>query len=363
MPTALSIIMIVIAFIVLSFIVYLYLERTKKTRIKRIKKNQGLSTEDEAYNKVKRTKGVAKMMKRKGEDTESTDEMVDRAERALQKGEVEQAKDLATKAKNNLSATDSDMKKSNEEDDVKRAYTADELEDVEFQESKEAQQKREELEKQKETLESLPDNYLESKFELKVAQELIDEKEHDEEAKQYYAKAQESFDEEDFTQSLKYSIKCKKLIEGEDDVGLIAGKEIEQKEGPPEEVKEKFPDLVGEHETASTGGDGGKKSDKKSREEKPNEEETFAAGEATTSKICPECGFEGGEEDSYCPKCGIELVMQNKCPECGNKVEEDDEFCRNCGASLSESELACPECGAEVEADDDFCPSCGIEFE
>lgn len=344
--------MVSIGFVAFSLIVYFYLEKTKKARIQRVKRSRGLTIEDEAYNKVERTKGVKKMMKRKGEDTRSADEMVDKAERALEKGQMEQAKSLADKAKNDLSPSNTDMNRSND-DEIKRAYTADELEEVEFKESEVAQQKRKELEEQREKLDSLPENYLESKFELKVARELIDENEADERAKEYYAKAEDSFDKEDYTQALRYSIKCKKSIEGEEGAGLIAGQEIDKNEGPPEEVKEKFSDLLGKQESSSV----------VAGEEREETVEETTSAKSETTKICPECGFEGSKDDSYCPRCGIELVIETVCPNCGNEVEEGDDFCRNCGASLTESELVCPECGTEVEAEDEFCSSCGIEFE
>ncbi len=368
MTNALLIILIIIIFAVLSLSAYFYLERTKKRRLKKIKSQRGLSPEDEAYNRVKRTKGVKRMMNRKGKDVQQADEMVDKAEQALEKGDLSQAKDLAAKAKDDLSKGETNLEPANDDDeDVKKAYTVDELDEVEFKESEEADRKRRELEKQKERLESLPENFLESKFEMKLAQDLLDETEHGQKAEEIYAKAEKCFEEEDYTGALKYSIKCKKKIKGKEGAGLISGQEIDKKEGPPEEVKERFPDLVGGSKKSKDAFEKTKRkiqtesSDETEDEEyRPIEEEE----ESGIVKACPECGFEGGEDDSYCPKCGAKLIIEkNECPDCGKEVEEDDDFCRNCGTPLEESTFICPECGVEVGQKDEFCPNCGIEFE
>ncbi|MEF8831892.1 MAG: zinc ribbon domain-containing protein [Candidatus Thermoplasmatota archaeon] len=367
MANALLIILVVIIFAVVSLSAYFYLEKTKKRRLKKIKTQSGLSPEDEAYNRVKRTEGATRMMKRKGKDVQQADEKVNKAEQALEKGDLSQAKDLAAKAKDDLADEKTDMEPSNDDEDVKRAYTVDELEEVEFKESEEANRKRRELEEQKKKLESLPDNFLESKFEMKLARDLLNETEHGQKAEELYAKAEKCFDEEDYTGALRYSIKCKKNIKGKEGAGLISGQDIDKKEGPPEKVKERFPDLVGGSEKSKDAFEKTKSkmqaeiSDETEDEDyRPIEEEE----KSEVVKTCPECGFEGGEDDSYCPKCGAELIIEKSaCPECGQEVEEGDEFCRNCGTLLEESTFVCPECSVEVGEEDEFCPNCGIEFE
>jgi len=362
MSTHLLIILSIIIFAVLSLSAYFYLERTKKRRLKKIKRKSDLSAEDEIYNRVKRTKGVTNLMKRKGKNVQEADEMVNKAERALEKGDISKAKDLTSKAKNDLSDKKTNYDLSSENENVKKAYTVDELDDVEFKESEAAERKRKELEKQREKLESLPDNFLESKFEMKLARELLDESDHGERAEEFYSKAEECFDEEDYTGALRYSIKCKKTIKGKEDAGLISGQDIDKKEGPSEEVKEHFPDLVKDKEKPEEAVDEtiGKAETKIKDEKTRSRKEKL---ESETVKVCPDCGFEGGEDDFYCPNCGLELITESECPECGDEVEEGDEFCRKCGTSLGSTNFVCPECGVEVGEDDDFCPKCGIEFE
>ncbi len=361
MTTALLIIFSIIIFVVLSLSAYFYLEKTKKRRLKRIKTKRELSPEDEAYNRVKRTKGVTRLMKRKGKDVQQADDMVNKAEQALQKGDLSQAKNLAAKAKEDLSRGNTNMY-NRESDSVKKSYTVDELDKVEFKESEEADRKRNELEKQKEKLESLPDNFLESKFEMKLARELLEESDHGEEAEDFYSKAEKCFDEEDYTGALRYSIKCKKTIKGKEGAGLIAGQDIDKGEGPPKKVKDRFPDLITNKENSSKPSKGDY--ERQGREELENKNYDSSEGKVKSEmlKVCPKCDFEGSGGDIYCPNCGLELIVDSKCPECGNEVEEGDEFCRKCGASLR-STFVCPECGVAVEREDEFCPKCGVEFE
>ncbi len=364
MSTPLLVIMSIIVFAVLSLSAYFYLEKTKKRRLKKIKTKRELSPEDKAYNRIKRTKGVTSLMKRKGKDVKQADEMVNKAEQALEKGDLSQAKNFTEKAKDDLSKKKTGVSGSSN-DSVKKSYTVDELDEVEFNESKDASRKRMELEKQKEKLESLPDNFLESKFEMKLARDLLEENDHGQRAEEFYAKAKRCFDEEDYTGALRYSIKCKKTIQGKEGAGLIAGQDIDKKEGPPKEVKERFPDLLRNKEKSEdTVGKTQVKPETKNIEKATDKDHRITEEEKSkVVKTCPECGFKGEEEDTYCPNCGVELIMENECPECGNKVKEKDEFCRKCGNPLGESTFVCPECGVEVGEEDSFCPKCGIEFE
>jgi len=330
-----------------------------------MKTERELSPKDKAYNRIKRTEEVARLMNRKGKDVQQADEMINKAERALEKGDLSQAKNLTSKAKDDLSKKQTDMSSSSDES-VKKSYTVDELDEIEFNESKEAARKRRELEKQKEKLESLPDNFLESKFEMKLARDLLEGSDHGQKAEEFYAKAEKCFDEEDYTGALKYSIKCKKTIKGKEGAGLIAGQDIDKKEGPPEQVKERFPELLENKENSEDAFDKTHgKPETKNIDKSMKEDHRIIEEERKSKmvKICPECGFEGYEEDIYCPNCGIELIKENECPECGNSVKEEDDFCRKCGNPIDESTFVCPECGIEVGREDKFCPKCGIEFE
>ncbi|MEF8874022.1 MAG: zinc ribbon domain-containing protein [Candidatus Thermoplasmatota archaeon] len=359
MSTIALLLIIAVIFGGLAIAVYYYLEKTKDRRLREIRKEKTISPEDEAYNKVKRAKGVTKMLKRKGGETEGAAQLVDRAEEALGEGDHSRAEKLAAKAQNRISQDSSRGEEEGGGGKVKEGYTIDELDEIEFEESKEAKKRREELEKQKEKLESLPENYLESKFEMKRVKEMIDEEE-DEEAEKYYEEAERCFEEEDYTAALKYTVRCRKVIRGEDPE-LIAFQNEEKKE-PSDEVMENIPELETKKtdeseevpsETEKVGG-----TEIYASEEKAETEEE----ESMPKKFCPDCGFEGSEDENFCPKCGTELVLKNRCPECGAEAEKGDKFCSKCGAELQEKALTCPDCEKEVDEHDEFCPKCGAKL-
>lgn len=354
MTTALLLIISIAIFIILSVVAYFYLERTKEKRLESIRKSKKLSNEDETYNEVKKTKRTAQLMQRRGQNMEDTKKEIIKAERALKEGNTSKAKEITEEVKNKFpdKKTGASKKSNNStEKDTKKAYTIDELDEIEAEESEEAKRRREKMEKEKEKLDSLPDNYLESKFEMDIAREAL-QKEKNEEAEEYFKRAEKSFENENYTDALKYSVKCNKIIKGKE-AGLIGGQDIDKKEGPPEKVKEHFPEMVGGETSQQV--ESNKKRGKKT--EKDDKEKTDKI------MICPDCGFEGREGESFCPDCGVELTSLNKCPECGHENEEEDKFCRKCGHELEEIEITCPDCGTKVSEEDRFCPGCGVKFE
>lgn len=108
----------------------------------------------------------------------------------------------------------------------------------------------------------------------------------------------------------------------------------------------------------------------------------------SSSKTCPNCGFELLDESLYCSKCGSNIkdlpAKENvydgiHCPECGFELIKDSDFCSKCGANLNEilhlqSEKGsgssnkdiikfCRFCGKKVLEDSIFCPYCGKKAE
>ncbi len=148
MSSVVTILLLVIIFAIAVFLIYYYFEKTKEQRLKRIKKENTLSPKDEAYNKVKSAQRITKMMKRRGAEDKNADQIVNKAEKALKSGKTSKAKELADKAKERASK-DSGSVKGKDDMSSKKTYTVDELDEVEFEETKEAKKKREELEFQK----------------------------------------------------------------------------------------------------------------------------------------------------------------------------------------------------------------------
>ena len=79
-------------------------------------------------------------------------------------------------------------------------------------------------------------------------------------------------------------------------------------------------------------------------------------------KVCPKCGAEYQDQDSYCAKCGAKLDATNVCQKCGRPVTNDEVFCRHCGHQI-EKEYKCEQCGAVLNENAKFCPECGAKNE
>ncbi len=297
------------------WVVWAFLERSKPTRIRKARHEQELSKNDEAHNMVTATRSIMNVMKRKGGDVSSAEILIKRAELALDTGSHVKAKRLAEEAREEL-----DRVKTMPVAPVK--VEKEEIEDpVDLVRDREIQK---ELIESRERIERLPDNYLESKFEIDIARELCD-REGTPEARRLLAMAADCYDDREYTSALKYAIRCKKAID-EEEAGLLSAQKIGQKGSVVEEVREL-----------------------KIREDKSVEK-------------CPDCGNIVDRTDTFCNMCGEKLSFRINCPGCGVEVSDEQKFCAKCGTELTLSAYECPECGAEIEEDSKFCPECGVEF-
>ncbi len=369
--------MIIGVFIAIISIVWYYFERTKPKRIRAIKDEKSMSPKDEAYNAIQTTKSIMKVFRRKGKKVKGPAEKVEEAEVALDSGKFSKAQNLAEEARDDLkdlagSEGSSGVQAVQSEDD-KKAYTVEDLDDLEEDTGIEESEKAKELEEQKERLRNFPENYLESKFELRVAREMMEEEEEEDnpDAEEYLEKAEEFFETEDYTKALSYSVKCKKAIDKEG-AGLIKAQRVDRKADIPEEMKKKIEEMPGlslepkeEKEETETGVQGVQEEEKGEEVEETESEKKPSGRSLLEGKnICPDCGYEGEEDDKFCPKCGTELEKHMVCPSCGNEVSEDDQFCSKCGTKIKlESSMSkCPECGVELSVEAKFCPNCGSEL-
>ncbi|GEM_PF-3454482 len=300
--------------------VWLYFEKSKPERLKRVKKESSIDPEDEAYNAVMTGKSICRVLKNSGHDVSSAEIILERAELALQSDDNQKAIQLAEEAKNKI------------EQAKERGKTtpAEILDSTPPKEPKSEAVK--EFEKAKEKIQNLPDNYMESKFEIDVARDMVEE-DGDTEARRLLDMAEESYSAGDYTQALSYAVRCKKWID-EDSAGLLAGQRI----GKREPVEEKKTEISVKNLSTP--------------EEKKESDHR-----------CDECGNKVSTDDKFCNRCGAKLDFSTRCPNCGGKVEPEFNFCSGCGEELVPTVFECPECETEVDEDTKFCPSCGVELE
>lgn len=78
-------------------------------------------------------------------------------------------------------------------------------------------------------------------------------------------------------------------------------------------------------------------------------------------QICPHCGSEIPEGQSFCSSCGKSLTRA--CPGCQKEVPLALEFCPHCGSKMDAvPTVTCPKCGKQMKADAAFCVSCGTSL-
>lgn len=341
--------------------IWLYLERSKSDRIKSVRKESSMSKENEAYNTVKSTKSIKNIMKRKGKDVGNAEMLLERAEMALDADNFSKAEELADDAKQEMetagsssgemssgmsSGMSSEMtgemadKTTEVSGGTDEAYTIEDLDKAPPMDENIDGERVEEMEEQREKIEDLPDNYLEAKFEIGVARELVDNKGNPE-AEELLETAEEKYNMEEFTDALRYSIKCKKAID-EEEAGLLGGQKLEG-----EEEKEREEAAVGGMEEVETG---------------VEEKRGGAKKEVEVEFTCQECGSPVSREDKFCNQCGAKIEITMDCPECGAEVDAQHNYCSSCGSELRPTVYECPECGIELEEDVSFCPNCGLKF-
>ncbi len=320
------------------WVVWAYFERTKPMRIKKAHEGNVLDSKDEAHNTVVSTKSIISVMRTRGVDVDSSEIIIQRAEIALEAGDYKKAKRLAEEAKEELD--DAKIKpqparpvlKKADKKDVEYESAFDDLVKLEKELKEDDLSKQKEFIEEKEKIRVLPDNYLESKFEIGVAKKLVEERGNHESIK-LLQMAENHFENEDYTGALKYAIKTKKSID-EKEAGLLAAQKLDR-------VKQEST-AIEKEQVSPTSYD-------------------VVTGDDFPS--CPECGNKVDGTDKFCNQCGGKLEFKAKCPECGVDVSPSHQFCSKCGADMTSTVFECPECGYEIEEDSNFCPGCGIEFE
>jgi predicted RNA-binding Zn-ribbon protein involved in translation (DUF1610 family) len=281
----------IVFFIVGTAYILMFLKRRADKKVREIKEPK---VEDDAYNQIQMIKSMTKIMKNKGYNVNSIEMMILKAERAYDAQRYLESIEIVNNAKRALWR----LKEEKSQEDNLSPQVKKELEIIKRIEEQPAQ---EEMPPQvKDFVRKLPENYLQSKFEIGVVEEKIvkmEEGELKEYAKMYIERAKRAFEIGDYTEALRLAVKCNRMI----DSGEALYEESEKPVAVP---------------TASVA---------------PLIEEEKEEGEELH---CPECGAIVRPEDKYCWNCGAKLVFIYTCPNCGGEVSSEDKFCRHCGYKL-----------------------------
>jgi ribosomal protein L40E len=275
----------------------------------RRKKGPDTSGIDEIYNQVITTRAISQTMKRKGNQTKDADMLIIEAEAAYDRGNYQAARSAIERAKEALAA--SKPMPAGIEEEPQHPIQEPKFErsgpdvpyiepgyEVPFQAVK------------------LPKDFVESKFMISsLRDEAAKQKTEGSDvslAESNLDQAQQLFDQERYTESLKFAMKAKHALEE-------PAKQI-----PRSPAVEKIP---------------------------------VEAPPQKNLGYCRNCNALVDESDTFCRRCGTKIEKIPRCPSCGSEVASGDVFCRKCGNQLH-SIFSCPVCNAELAEDDARCPKC-----
>ncbi|KYK30376.1 MAG: hypothetical protein AYK23_01230 [Candidatus Proteinoplasmatales archaeon SG8-5] len=246
--------------------------RKKEMRLRRTPKGESLS--DKAHNLIMTTENISTSLANQGIPTVEANTLLTEAKRYEVMGDHQTAIDKAEAAKLALIRAKRERDVGQPGPAVQRAQGGLKMEEETYDE-------------ELVDISKLPKNYMQAKFMLSSAKDIIEKNGvKSGEAYDYYKQAKERFDAEDYSKALSLAIKAERLLDSET-VGLIGEEETDEIE---EEVVE--------------------------------------------VQVCPECDAEVSADDAFCRSCGQKLEFITACPGCEADIDSDDKFCRKCGHKL-----------------------------
>ncbi len=279
------------AMLVVSYILMAYY---KKRKLKRLNEEQ--DPKEIAYNQIQILKSMVRLMADKNYDTTAVDSMVKKAEDAYQRESYTECIEIVNNAKRV-------MARLREEKSMEDGISPQVEEEMKIIKKIDTETNEYELPTPLRELEKdVPENFLQSKFEIKLVEEKLMAKEEGEvksAAMLYLKRAKTAFEEKEYTEALRLAIKSNKILDTN-----------EVPTGTPE-IKPVIPKIDQKIVNLT--------------ESPPVEKEELH---------CPECGAVVRDEDKFCWNCGAKLVFIYECPNCGAEVSSEDKFCRNCGYKL-----------------------------
>ena len=300
-------IILIIGIIVLAFVgltLLMNLIRKKNVSISTFKEKK--NPENEAYNALQQTKAITNMLKKKGQNTSSVDEMINKAQNAYDNMDYPSVISICNEAKRTLETIRNENPELNVEKKEKKEQVLGvspprpnlSLNELSMMKESPGQNEEENLSASYKLNKSLPENYLAAKFTLEMAESMYQNSDEGRKilAVEYLTMARNAFNENRYLESLRYSLKTQKILKNEESESLDSIKLTPQ---TMEEIN--------------------------TPEKKKNEEKEGLK--------CPNCGAEISPDDQFCWNCGYSL-KQRKCPRCGREAKPEDKFCRYCGAKL-----------------------------
>jgi ribosomal protein L40E len=238
---------------------------------------------DKAHNTILTTEGISSALARQGLDTGEADSLIHEAKSLQAMKNYETAIERADAAKLVLLR-------------VKREAAARPQKNIQphpdpgmrpMNESLFKPADLEPMSREEKSLDTLPANYVQSKFMLSTTKDLLEKKGITSgEAFEFYTSALRFFENEDYTKALSHAIKAEKIL----DSGTLM--------------------LIGEAKIPSL------------------------TEEVIEVLVCPGCEAEISQEDVFCRGCGQNLETSLGCPGCGVEIDSSDKFCRKCGYKL-----------------------------
>ena len=336
--------LLLLAISIVAIIVILFEVRTiQRKRLERLRNGKRRTGREDAHNAISTTKNLIRVFSGRGVNTAKAESILIMARQHLDDRDFSGAKRYADAAKKAL------MEAKKEHDETALAEETESEEDaVAIADSKESMEESPPISEEydvnipedaedsaaltytgtKLLTEKFPPNYLEARFTMTSAEEMISDAEELGKdmglARHFLERAAAHFDAGRLSEALACAVKSRKAVEGEeilvkqsemDEITAIFDGEVLKMVRVYEVSGE--PEAEGPSEPLPGGKNG-----------VGNTVETGAR------KTCPKCGHPIEEGDKFCPNCGERIAVIHYCPQCGLEVKAGDRFCRNCGTRL-----------------------------
>jgi ribosomal protein L40E len=279
--------LIIMIVVIAAELAYFMRRRKEKMKLKRSPKGEMLS--EKAHNLILTNDSISSTLANQGIDTSNANGLLKEAKSYEARGDYSSAIERAEAAKLAL------LRAKREQEPASGTTAPADQPNPEVEAMDQEPAEPNFTEEEILDVSKLPKNYMQAKFMLNSAKDLI-EKEGITSggAYDYFQKAKEYFDSEDYSKALSFAIKAERILDSET-VGLIGEDEPEEDES--EEGEEEVIEVM----------------------------------------VCPECDAEVSVEDAFCRSCGQKLEFDTSCPGCEAELEQDDQFCRKCGQKIEQA--------------------------